>query len=66
MCDAYPPSLVDEGVWLYCHHRGNEILCVVSSTQDLDEPVQCATDKHKTTLGEREGEEGGKVGEGGR
>ena len=50
ICDAYPPSLVDERVWFYCHHRGDEILCVVSSTRDLDEPVQCATDKHKTTL----------------
>ena len=54
MCDADPPSLVDEGVWFYCHHRGNEILCVVPSTRDLDEPVQCTTDEHKTTLGGRE------------
>ena len=58
-----PPSLVDEGVWFYCHHCGNEILCVVPSTRDLDEPVQCATDKHKTTLGGGERERRGRGGE---
>ncbi len=44
------PSFVDKGVWLYSHHRGDEILRIVSPRSDLDQPVQCATDEHQSTL----------------
>lgn len=43
------PALVDEGMRLHCHHRGDEVLRVVSASSNGDKALQCATDEDQTT-----------------
>ena len=44
------PPLVDEGVRVNGHHRGNDVLGVVSATRGLDETIHCPTYEHQPSL----------------
>lgn len=44
------PALVHKGVGLHGQHGCYEVLCVVTATGYLDEPIAGATHKHHSTL----------------
>ena len=44
------PSFIDKGVRIHSHDCGNDVLCVVPTSANLDEAIHCATDEDNATL----------------
>ena len=50
---SYLPSPVDEFHWFNSQHRGDDVICVVSSVHDLHKAISITTNKYQSTLMEK-------------